>query len=139
MTQDEIIGAAKEAGFNVSEGEIIVGDYGNINTITNELAKFAELIKSQAQPTPSQSVDELAEFERYFNDRFKDLSISGVESHEFTKAKSNMFFGWQARATLTKPQPTSQVLDAGAAMAAWAAGEAAEDAQKTEFLRLINR
>ena len=39
-----IIELAKECGFDISQGEVIVGDYGNVNTITKEIEAFATAI-----------------------------------------------------------------------------------------------
>jgi hypothetical protein len=39
-----IIELAKKCGFDISEGEVLVGDYGNVNTITKELEAFATAI-----------------------------------------------------------------------------------------------
>lgn len=41
----DIIELAKRAGFDVSEGQIIVGDYGNQWDVSEKLTKFAQLLQ----------------------------------------------------------------------------------------------
>ena len=102
MKQNEIIEAAKEAGFTIQlDGMITHCGYH----VDRKLTKFSELIlASQAQPTPSQSVNERAKAEQQYTITAFDYVKNPVGGYEWCI----YWKGWQGCAALSKPQPTSQ-------------------------------
>lgn len=62
-------------------------------------------------------MDEREAFEIWFNERFQDLDVSEIPSHEFTKAKSNMFYGWQAALAHRKNESVAEALEKALAIA----------------------
>jgi hypothetical protein len=51
MTEHDIK-LARQAGFEIYEGDkdVIVGEFGNMYDITDQLTKFAELIRAEKPP-----------------------------------------------------------------------------------------